>query len=338
MTTTSTLTITPPLLQHPPPSSPQTLDLSSLDPRIHTLTKHGFLFGKKLAASMSPLLHDVVYQNLNLNWAQLRLDSDDIHLFLDLVQDPKFYGASITMPNKVSIIPHLNHLTPECLDIGACNTLYLRPDPSNPSRRLLCGANTDVIGIRESFLQNIPSPRTTYENRPAMVIGGGGAARSAIYTLHQYLSATKIYLVNRDPAEVSAVITECTSRGYGDKLLHVETVAQAEQLEGPGAIVACIPDLPPVTEGEKTVRRIIEVMLEKEHKGAMLEMCYNPSPFTALGRMAEGAGWRVILGTEAMIWQGIEQDKYWTGLEASELPVKEVKEAIAARLAELQKA
>lgn len=43
---------------------------------------------------MSPLLHDVVYQGLGLNWGQLRLDSDDMDLFLNLVQDPKFYGSS----------------------------------------------------------------------------------------------------------------------------------------------------------------------------------------------------------------------------------------------------
>ncbi|VBB81285.1 Putative quinate dehydrogenase [Podospora comata] len=331
-TTTTTVTITPPLLQQQAPA----LQLS-FDPRIQNLTKHGFLFGKKLAASMSPLLHDVVYQGLGLNWGQLRLDSDDMDLFLNLVQDPKFYGASVTMPNKVAIIPHLDYLTPECRDVGACNTLFLRDDPNTPGGRLLCGANTDVIGVRESFVQNVPNA-DVYENRPALVVGGGGAARSAVYALHKYLQATKIYLVNRDPSEVEAVMKECKERGYGDKLVYVESVEQAERLEGPGAIVACIPDFAPVMESEKTVRKIIEVMLGKDHKGAMLEMCYNPSPFTALGAIAEKEGWQVILGTEAMIWQGIEQDKYWTGLDASELPVAQVKEAIAARLAELSNA
>ena len=211
------------------------------------------------------------------------------------------------MPHKVSIIPHLDFLTPECRDVGACNTLFLRPSPEDPSRLLFCGANTDVIGVRESFVQNVPSPASVYENRPGMVIGSGGAARSAVYALHKWLKATQIYLVNRDKAEVDAVIAECTERGYGDRLVHVATVEQAEALEGPGAIVACVPDFPPVSEAEKLARRITEVMLRKEGKGAMLEMCYNPSPYTALGALAEKEGWQVILGTEALIWQGIEQ-------------------------------
>lgn len=212
------------------------------------------------------------------------------------------------MPHKVAIIPHLDELTEECRDVGACNTLFLRPrrDGSRSGRPLLCGANTDVIGIRESFVQNIPD-RALYAGRPAMVVGGGGAARSAVYALHKWLGATCIYVVSRDEREIAAVVAECTQRAYGARLVHVESVEQAEELEAPGAIVACIPDFPPVTEGEKTLRRITEVMLRKERKGAILEMCYNPSPYTALGALAESTGWQVILGTEALIWQGIEQ-------------------------------
>ncbi len=238
------------------------------------------------------------------------------------------------MPHKVAIIPHLDELTEECRDVGACNTLFIRELADG--RRLFCGANTDVIGVRESFVQNVADP-SVYENRPAMVIGSGGAARSGVYALQKWLKATRIYLVNRDKSEVDAVIAECTERGYGDRLVHVETVEQAEALEGPGAIVACVPDFPPVSEAEKLTRRITEVMLRKERKGAMLEMCYNPSPYTALGALAESEDWQVILGTEALIWQGIEQDKYWTGRDASELPVAQVKETIAMRLAQMSK-
>ncbi|KAK4153358.1 hypothetical protein C8A00DRAFT_15416 [Chaetomidium leptoderma] len=311
----------------------QTLGMN-LESRIGHLDKHGFLFGKKLAASMSPLLHQVVYRGLGLHWEQIRLDSTDMDLFLRLIRDPRFYGASVTMPHKVAIIPHLDELTEECRDVGACNTLFLRHLPDG--RRLFCGANTDVIGIRESFVQNVSDP-SVYENRPAMVVGGGGAARSAIYALHKWLKATCIYVVSRDRSEIAAVVAECTKRSYGARLIHVETAEQAEALEAPGAIVACIPDFPPVTEGEKELRRVTEVMLRKDEKGAILEMCYNPSPYTALGALAESEGWQVILGTEALIWQGIEQDKYWTGRDTSELPVAQVKKTIADRLAGISK-
>ena len=300
--TASTTTTTTSAVQ---PQKQEILHLTST-PDITPYAKHGYLFGQKLAASMSPLLHSIVYTHLSLNWAQLRLDCPSIPLFLQLAQHPDFYGASVTMPHKVAIIPHLHHLTPECRDVGACNTLFLKSDAVT-GRRLFCGANTDVIGVRESFVQNVSDPAKVYQGRPRLVIGGGGAARSAVYALHKWLGATDIYLVNRDKGEVDAVISECTERGYGDRLVHIASVEQAERLEGPGAIVACIPDFPPKTEDEVLVRRIVETFLRKEDKGAMLEMCYNPSPFTELGALAEKEGWQVILGTEALIWQEVEQ-------------------------------
>jgi len=322
-----------------PEGVPITSSSAALPPalvdEVAPLEKHGFLFGQKLTNSWSPFLHDVIYSHLGLNWGQVRLDSADMDLFLKLIQHPNFYGASVTMPNKVAIVPHLHILTQECRDVGACNTLFTRPHPSDPSRRLLCGANTDVLGIKNSFIYNVPHPEQVYHNKPALVIGGGGAARSAVYALRKFLQVTDIYLVNREASEVEAVIRDCKARGYGQGLIHVSTEAQARELPNPGAIVACVPDFPPTTPEEILARSITTIFLSKDAsaKGAMLEMCYNPTPFTELGKLSEGMGWQVILGTEALIWQGLEQDRYWTGRELSELPVEDVKAAIADKVA-----
>jgi quinate dehydrogenase len=243
-------------------------------------------------------------------------------------------GASVTMPNKVAIMSHLDELTEECREVGACNTIFLREENG---KRIFCGTNTDVVGIRESFYQNISNPDAIFHDRPAMVIGGGGAARSAVYALQKWMRATKIYLVNRDRSEVDAVINECTANGYGDWLVDVATVEQAAALEAPGAIVSCVPDFPPKTDEERTARCVIETILGKERKGAILEMCYNPNPYTEIGGIAEREGWQVILGTEAMIYQGLEQDRHWTGLSYDQLPVEAVKKAISARLAQISK-
>ena len=227
------------------------------------------------------------------------------------------------MPNKLAIIPHLDEVTPECRAVGACNTIFKR------GSRLI-GTNTDTVGVRESFFQNVS--RDVFEGRPGMVIGGGGAARSAVYALVKYMRCKSVYLVNRDASEVEAVKEWCESQGYGKDLIHVSSISQAEALEGPGAIVACVPNFPPVSEAEWRARRITECFLAKAHKGAILEMCYHPTPYTDIGRIAEEAGWQVILGTEAMIYQGFEQSRCWTGRDYKDLPVQEVKDAVAREL------
>ncbi|PSN66781.1 NAD(P)-binding protein [Corynespora cassiicola Philippines] len=302
-------------------------------PETSRVERHGYLFGHPIAHSMSPLLHQTVYDGLGLNWSQFPLDSLDMDLFLRLREDPNFYGASVTMPHKVAILKHLDGLTPEGSSVGAVNTLFIRTDPET-GKRLYMGTNTDVIGIRDSFYQNVADPDTSFHGRPALVVGGGGAARSAVYALRTWMKASKIYLVNRDRSEVKAVIDECSARGYGDELVDVATVEQAQQLEGVGAIVACVPNFAPKTEEEQEARRVLECFLNKSHKGAILEMCYHPSPWTEIAEISKSVGWQVILGTEAMIYQGLEQDKYWTGKEIHELPVEKVHQAIAAKLNE----
>ena len=141
--------------------------------------------------------------------------------------------------------------------------------------------------------------------------------------------------MNRDANEVQAVLDECTARGYGDSLVHVATETQAHQVEGVGAIVACVPNFTPNTQGEREARRVLEVFLNnKSHKGALLEMCYHPTPYTEIAEISRQAGWQVILGTEALIYQGLEQDRYWTGKEPIELPVAQVQSVIASKLNE----
>jgi len=76
----------------------------------------------------------------------------------------------------------------------------------------------------------------------------------------------------------------------------------------------------------------LSVFLGKEGKGAILEMCYHPTPFTEIAKVSKEKGWQVILGTEAMIYQGLEQDRLWTGRSLLELPSKQVHQAIAAAL------
>jgi len=104
-------------------------------------------------------------------------------------------------------------------------------------------------------------------------------------------------------------------------------VKEAKALKAPGTIVATIPNIAPKTLEEIEARKVVEVFLGKE-KGAILEMCYHPLPFTEIGGLGERLGWQVILGTEAMIYQGLEQDQHWTGREIADLPSKQVHVAI----------
>ncbi|CZT52740.1 probable quinate 5-dehydrogenase QA-3 [Rhynchosporium secalis] len=298
------------------------------EPSISHLDKVFYLFGSPIAHSLSPLLHSTVYASLKLNYAYLLYETPSISACLALTKSPNFQGAAVTMPHKVAIIPHLDVLTPEGLAIGAINTIFLRA--ALDGRRLLCGTNTDCIGIREAILQNTsPVQSAGMKGYPGMIIGGGGTCRAAVYALINFIGCEEVYLVNRDKSEVDAVIAECAAKGFGDKLRYVASIGEAEKLAAPRVVVSAIPDFELKNEDEIRARCIVEMILGKSENGALLEMCYHPNPDTAIARLAEKSGWNVIGGIEAMIWQGLEQDKIWLRRKASSLPVEEVRRVFA---------
>ena len=57
-------------------------------------------------------------------------------------------GTGVTMPHKVSVLEHLDYLTPEAKAIGAVNTIYFKGQE-------WWGTNTDTIGIRDAFRLNL---------------------------------------------------------------------------------------------------------------------------------------------------------------------------------------
>jgi quinate dehydrogenase len=77
-----------------------------------------------------------------------------------------------------------------------------------------------------------------------------------------------------------------------------------------------------------------------KQQGVILEMCYHPTPWTEIAHLASAGGWKVILGSEALIWQGLEQARLWTGKDVTGTPglVKQVKDLVAKTIAERESA
>lgn len=246
-------------------------------------------------------------------WGQVLAETTDLPGFIQYLRsDSKSMGSGVTMPFKVAVIPYLDELEPAGQAVGAVNTIFYKYN-FDGSRRFV-GTNTDVLGIRDAFLNTTTD--TSYVGKPGLVVGGGGTCRAAVYALRDLLGCSSVYIVNRDAAEVEAVVSEYASKGAAQGLIHVSSVEQAQSLLPPGIIVSAVPDFAPKTANEHAARNILQCFLEKGNKGSpLLEMCYHPSPDTAISRLADAAGWQVIGGVEAMIGQGLAQASLWTGVE-----------------------
>lgn len=243
------------------------------------------------------------------------------------------------MPLKAEVMKHLDEISPESYATGACNTVVRVQDGS---RTKLVGTNTDFLGVRNSLLSALgtqdPSvsiaTTSTYAPGKAsgMVIGGGATTRSAVHALYT-LGMNPIFLANRDAGEVRDTIAHFDARKSGPnpiRLIHLTSVDDVEAYLGPSGtapgvamIVGAIPAIPPQTFDERMVYTIATHVLTLPFTpGAataglplpspriFLDMAYKPR-MTPLLRMASALGWQDVGGVEAMIEQGLAQQRMW---------------------------
>lgn len=297
---------------------------------------HVFLFGGAIYHSLSPLLHSILFRSSQASWSFLLAQTTSKFEFRTKLTASDTIGASITMPNKVTFGPLLDDLTEEARVIGAVNTSFTRMAPDGTPRYI--GTNTDCIAIRETILQHEHqhelsgvSVVSKGPGRPALVIGGGGAARSAIYSLWKWFRPSEIYIVNRVKSEVDAMMESFRSSIPGIKLRHIMSVEDAMALPAAHLIISTIPDSAPKEAGEILCWKICTVVLRRQEKGLLLDMCYMPSPNTRLLTTAKEEGWETISGIEVLVRVCIAQQILWLERQPSEDGLKKALSVIRER-------
>ncbi|KAH8920726.1 hypothetical protein BT69DRAFT_1265238 [Atractiella rhizophila] len=269
--------------------------------------KRFYLFGFPISHSASPAFHNLIFNELGTDFTYELYDVEDIGKsgMLDVIRSETFGGSSVTMPIKVTVMNHLDRVTPEGRAIGSCNTIFL---DTSSGRTELVGTNFDWIGIRNA-LQSAESPSTPLNSsspRPTFIVGGGGTARAAVYALSQ-LNLSPIYLINRDDSEIEALIKQFPQFD----LRPLKTVEELDNIRDDFPCgVGSIPSMEPVTREEKQVYAVAERIFARQKTGVFLDMCYKPR-YTILLSIADKAGWKIVEGMEAMIHQALAQSRQW---------------------------
>lgn len=152
------------------------------------------ILGHPLGHTLSPPLHTWSFHVLGVPAAYMRWDvpPESLGTFMDAVRVLPVAGASVTIPHKEAVIPHLDGLSAMAGRIGAVNTLYWKDGD-------LLGENTDVIG----FLA--PLAGAGFDS--AMVLGAGGAARAVLAGLKDK-GLGRIFLTNRSLARAQGLARE----------------------------------------------------------------------------------------------------------------------------------
>ncbi|KAB8277281.1 xylose isomerase-like protein [Aspergillus minisclerotigenes] len=251
---------------------------SETDPRAYA-----YLVGVGVTHSIAPPMHNYIAKALGHDWTFIAKECPTVEDAVELFRRSDFAGGVVTMPYKRTIMDHLDGLDEYAIRLGACNNVYRTSDGK------LRGTNTDWRGIKGCLLGASAEGR----GKPAVLIGAGGAARAAIFTLHDQLECRQIYLVNRDRDEVKVLLEE-VKQVYGDglEIIYVERVEQVAGLPSPYYIVGTVPDAEPSTPDEVEVHQIIGSFLSTpQEKGVLLDMCFKPRK-TRILQAGQANGWK----------------------------------------------
>jgi len=283
---------------------------SPLSPVVYAQHLHIYLFGGPIIQhSLSPKINGMLFKHANASWAYDLCETTDPKRFSEVLNQADCIGASVTMPNKVKFMTLVDEVTEEARAIGAINTVFNRLDAQGKRRKI--GTNTDCVGIRETLRSRCASINEITMGQPALVVGAGGAARSAIYALWTWLKPSEIYLVNRLKSEVQDLTSDLAKSMPGIKLRHVETIEEARSIKTPRAIIGTVPSEQPKDPGEILAWDICHTFLSRSgNKGAVLDMCYHPIR-TRLLEVAEQYGWKIMYGTEVLVQVVAAQNALW---------------------------
>ena len=280
------------------------------------------LVGIGVGHSIAPTMHNSITASLNLPWTFYATECPTLDSLMTLARDPATAGLVVTMPYKTAIMPHLDALDDLSVQIGAVNNVYWDPKDAKKLR----GTNTDWRGIVGSLLEKSPNNQPVL-NKPALIVGAGGASRAAVYALHTQFQASVIYIVNRDEGEVDALKEDVKRLPNSPKLIHVKP-EQSADLETPYYVVGTVPDIKPTSPEELAMQVLIREFLSRGEKGVLLDMCFKPRR-TRMIEAAEGLGWACVEGTRVIAYQIEEQYRLWAGEEkASQLDSKSAREVL----------
>lgn len=153
----------------------------------------------KLIASMAlkpsalgAAMHNAAYAHLGLNFVYVPFGVSDAESAVRGLRAWHFRGCSVTMPHKVTVMPHLDHIDPVAQKIGAVNTIV-----NNDG--VLTGYNSDWIGAVSALKEQIPDLR----DKRIAIIGAGGAARAVAYGLKA--EGARVSIFNRTISKAQAI-------------------------------------------------------------------------------------------------------------------------------------
>ncbi|MCD6088544.1 shikimate dehydrogenase [Candidatus Bathyarchaeota archaeon] len=286
--------------------------------KVSGRTKVCAVIGDPVEHSLSPCFQNAAFQHLKLDfiYVAFTVKAESLGDAISGVRSLGIYGLNVTMPHKISVIKYLDELDERADRIKSVNTILNRNGK-------LIGYTTDGIGVLNALKYNGIDPK----GKKVVILGAGGAARSASYALSEV--AGELVILNRT-IERARNLASKVRRLIGS---HVnvkwdgltEESLRREIREADILINATPVGMSPYVNGTLVEKRLLHPDM------VVFDMIYHPLK-TRLLREAEEVGAKTINGLSMLIHQGAASFEIWTGMEAPiDIMMKAAEEEIRRR-------
>jgi shikimate dehydrogenase len=249
------------------------------------------VIGWPVGHSLSPRIHRFWLAELGIagRYEAVVVSPDWLEDIVDSFRQAGWCGFNVTVPHKEAIIPLLDSIAPAARDIGAVNTVVAVGEGKFEGR------NTDAPG----FLASIRAVRAIRTDRPAVVLGAGGAARAILAALSGAgVREIRIANRNKERAEALASAFPAVVCDWDDR---------ARMLEGCGLLINS-------TSLGMTGQPALEIDLARLPETALVtDIVYRPLETDLLAR-ARARGNPAVDGLGMLLHQAVEGFAAWFGV------------------------
>lgn len=262
-------------------------------------TRIAGVIGDPVAHSKSPAMHNAAFAHFQLNAHYERWHTPLATLpeRIASLRQPHMYGANVTLPHKLAILPLVDEIDPLAEMIGAANTIIRLEDGR------LRATNTDAPAFLDEVINACGLDPVGLET---VILGASGAARAAAFAL-AHAGAARITIVNRTMERAEELLGDVLASLDHDPILTFAApdVDDLDEVIGTAKLIVNATSLG--WHGQETP--LLAQFIQPDM--VVYDMVYRP---TQLLSDAQARGAKGVDGLGMLAKQAIIAFEHWTGL------------------------
>ena len=272
------------------------------------------LIGNPVNHSLSPIMHNaaIKYLGLDLIYFSIPCNEKDFEIVIKSLSKINCKGINITIPFKEKVLNYCSKISPLAKQIKAVNTL--KPSEKGEWH----GINTDVEGLI------YPLKNLKLVNKQGIILGSGGAARSAIQGLIN-LKMSKITVISRNQISLDSLLNDFKNK-HLIKGVSFKNTSNINLINSADLIINTTPvGMINNTDSKELLPFGDNFWTSLNPKTVIYDLIYNPQE-TPLLSFSRKKGCQTINGMKMLVAQGAKSLSYWT--DGLKIPIEIMEEAI----------